>query len=192
VVSVSLLDTTTLAASGSESAHLPVLHHWVADPVDARVVADDAVIGVNQDDLKELVHSVKTNPVAVENPQAAAAASNPLLGEVAKVPGGLDPVDGTRSAGLSVDDTLVDRSLAGATADTNPVDHVALLGLVSQPAGLVGPAGLGDPGDGRSLAVFPNPDTSEEAKHIRLLLLPELFHILVGAHPAGPVPTPRC
>jgi hypothetical protein len=50
------------------------------------------------------------------------------------------------------------------------------LGL-SRPASLVRASGAGAAVDGRELAVLPNPHTLKEAKHVRLLLLPELLHV---------------
>ena len=39
--------------------------------------------------------------------------------------------------------------------DPDPVDHVSLLGLVTQPPGLVGPGRPGSPVDDRELTVLP-------------------------------------
>jgi len=50
------------------------------------------------------------------------------------------------------------------------------LGL-ARPASLVRASGAGAAVDGRELAVLPNPHTLKEAKHVRLLLLPELLHV---------------
>ena len=52
VVAVPLGDTAGLLAGRGEAAHLAVLHRGIADPVDARVLADYAVGWVNQDNLR--------------------------------------------------------------------------------------------------------------------------------------------
>lgn len=133
MVSVALGNTAALAAGGGETAELPVLHDSLTDPVDARVVADDAVRRVHEDDLEELVASVDSNPVGVEHAQVTAALAHALLSHRAERAGELDAVDGAGLAGLAVDDTLAHRPLAGSTAHAHAVDNVALLGLVSQP-----------------------------------------------------------
>ena len=56
-----------------------------------------------------------------------------------------------------------------------------LLGLVSKAAGLVGTSRTAGAVDGGQLAVLPAPHTEEEAKHIRLLLLPEFFEVFVSS-----------
>lgn len=51
-------------------------------------------------------------------------------------------------------------------------DELTLFGLVTQPAGLVGPGGSGGTVEVGQLPVLPAADTEEEAHHIRLLLPP--------------------
>lgn len=57
-----------------------------------------------------------------------------------------------------------------------------LLGLVPQPAGLVGPGGPGGAVEVGQLAVLPAADAEQEAHHVGLLLAPQLLHIPVGSH----------
>lgn len=47
-----------LSASRGETTKLTVLVDWVADPVDAGILADGGVEGVNQDDLEPLVNGI--------------------------------------------------------------------------------------------------------------------------------------
>lgn len=56
----------------------------VADPADARVLADGAVLGIDKDNLKVLVGGVLVHPVRVENPEVSAAAADTLLGSGAE------------------------------------------------------------------------------------------------------------
>ena len=133
VLAVALADTAALAASGSEATHLAVLHGGPADPVDARVVADDPVRGVHTDDLVVLVHAVVGDPVRVEHTEVAATPANTLLGDVLDVAHELRGVDHTGLAGLAVDDTLVHGPLAVTTPHAGAEDGEALLGLVSEP-----------------------------------------------------------
>ena len=55
VVTVTLSKTSALLASGGEASALAVLVHGLDDPVDAGVLADDFVLGVDEDDLEVLV-----------------------------------------------------------------------------------------------------------------------------------------
>ena len=67
---------------------------------------------------------------------------------------GLQLVD-TLVDGLTVDDTLGDGSLAATSSDSDSVDHVALLGLVSELSGLVRAAGSVDLVDHGELSILP-------------------------------------
>lgn len=152
-----VLATALLAGSGKTTA-LAVLVDRVDDPVDAGVAADGLVHRVDADDLVVLVRAVLVDPVAVEHAQVGALAADtllsggaegalvlelvhthvgrltcnrPVLAWVSKDIGGLD------SSRLTESGTLGHRPLAATTAHTDTVDNVALLGLVSQAAGLV-------------------------------------------------------
>jgi hypothetical protein len=134
VVAMTLSDTTALAARRCETTHLTVLHHRLADPVDARIGPDDTVSRVHHDHLEVLVHTINSDPIRVEHAKVAAAAAHTLLSHVREVAGALELVDGTGALGLTPDGTLVNGPLAGTTAHTHAVDYIALLGLVPEPA----------------------------------------------------------
>ena len=146
--------TSVLLASSGEATGLSVLLLVGGDPVDSGVSGDGLVVGVNKDDLEELEGSVLTNPVGVEDSEVSAASADSLLssGSVRSV--GLELVD-TLVNGLAVDDTLGDGSLAATSSDSDSVDHVALLGLVAELSGLVGPAGSVDLVNDGELSVLP-------------------------------------
>lgn len=153
-------NVTHLAAGSGEAAHLAVLHSGPADPVDARVAADNRVGRIHQDDLptrlvrklcaakiimralfarvafhlEVLVHAVRRHPVGVKDAQVAAALANTLLSNRAQVAAELKLVD-TLSLGLTIDDTLVHGPLPVAAPDTDAEDDEALLGLIPEPAG---------------------------------------------------------
>ena len=152
---MALVETTGLLASSSETTRLAVLVDCVDDPVDAWVAADGLVLWVDEDDLEVLVSAVLVDPVAVQDTQVGAAATDTLLG------GGLeralvlelvhtlvhwlacsiisvsDPA--TSSAYLhTVCGTLWHRLLPASSPHTHTVDDIALLGFVSQTASLVG------------------------------------------------------
>lgn len=65
VVTMALVETSALLASGGEAAEFTVLVYWVDDPVDAGVAADGLVLGVDEDDFKVLVGRILVDPVGV-------------------------------------------------------------------------------------------------------------------------------
>lgn len=65
----------------------------------------------------------------------------------------------------------MDGLFAVTTADTDTVDNIALLGLVSKSARLVRPRRPGSAVDHVQLAVLPAAHTEEESEDIALLLL---------------------
>merc|ERR1719282_1825715 len=170
-----------LAAGRGQAAELAVLHHGLADPIDAGVVADHLVVRVHHDHLKPLVHRVLRHPIGVQHAEAPALAANPLLRDAAEVARGLVLVDAL-VARLPVDDALRHARLAVAALDAHAVDEVALLRLVAHLARLVRagwPRAAVDRGEPPELPVA---QAGEEAEDVRLLLAPELLEVLVGAH----------
>lgn len=73
----------------------------------------------------------------------------------------------TMMDGLAVGRTLRHRSLVATAAHTNPVDDITLLGLVAQPARLVGLRGPGRSVQRRELEVLPAVDPQQEAHQVR-------------------------
>ena len=160
VVAVALVETTGLLASSSKASGLAVLVDGVDDPVNAGIDADGLVLGVDEDDLVVLVGRVLVDPVGVEDSEVSAAAANTLLSGglqgslvlelVDTLVGGLACKAKKKSASNSshivssrisgertIGGTLGSRALAATTADTDAIDNVTLLGLVSETAGLV-------------------------------------------------------
>ena len=107
------------------------------DPVDPRILADGFVLGIDADDLEVLVRAVLVDPVAVEHAQIGAATADTLLGGRAQGALVLELVH-TLVRRLAVRGAFRDRLLAASTADADTVDDIALLGLVPEPARLVG------------------------------------------------------
>lgn len=79
VVAVALVETAGLLAGGGETASLAMLVDGVDDPVDAGVLADGLVLGVDEDDFVVLVGGVLVDPVRVQDAQVGAAATDTLL-----------------------------------------------------------------------------------------------------------------
>jgi hypothetical protein len=129
----------------------------VDDPADARITADGLVLRVDEDDLEVFVGGILVDPVRVEDSQVGATAADTLFGGGAEgalvfelvhtLVGGfawLLLVSRSYSCAgsfLTIGGTLGHRLLATTTSDTDAVDDIALLGLVSQAAGLVGSGG---------------------------------------------------
>merc|ERR1719217_937825 len=162
-----LLEAAALAARRSDAAHLAVLVRRVADPVDARVVADGLVGLVDHDHLVPAVARILTAPVAVEHAEAADLAAHALLGDGAEVPGRHHLVH-ARIARLPVHDALGHHLLAAPAAHARPEDHVALLRLVPEHARLLRAARPRAAADRRHLAVLPSAETEQEPHHIGL------------------------
>ena len=79
VVKVTLAIAAVLGTGGGETTELTVLVDGVDDPVHTGVLADGLVGRVDKNDLKVLVAGVLGDPVAVENTESTALASNTLL-----------------------------------------------------------------------------------------------------------------
>ena len=131
VGAVSLLaEAAGLAAGGGEAAALAVLVDGVDDPVDAGVVADLGVAGIDEDDLVVLHGGVLVDPVGVEDAEVGVLAAGLLLGDGLEVALELEVVD-TLVLGLTPDHTTMVLTLAASSADSAANDDVTLLGLVA-------------------------------------------------------------
>ena len=167
-----LAEASVLSACRGEPTAFAVLVNGFADPVDAWVVADRIVLGIDTDDFEIFPERILVEPVRVEDTQVGGTAANPLLSEGAQVARGLDLVD-AMVLWLSVNNALsrAGPALARPSADGDAEDSVSLLGLVSEPAGLVWASGVVHAADARQLAVLPCAHSQQEAEHIALLLL---------------------
>ena len=155
VGSVSLdTETTGLASGGGDSASFAVLVGGVADPVDAGVVADGNVCGVDADDLVVLEGGILVNPVRVKHTEVHGVATGTLLSDRSQVTVELEVVD-TSVHGLSVNNSVGDRSLATTAANSDAVHAESLLGLISELVGLVGTGRARELHDLVSLTVLP-------------------------------------
>lgn len=127
------------------------------DPVDAGIAADGLVLGVDQDDFVVLVGGVLVDPVGVQDTQVGGMATDTLLSGgleralvlelVDTLVGGLACIHTISHLPISrhfqygdrtIGGTLGSRALAATTANTDTVDNVSLLGLVSETTSLVG------------------------------------------------------
>jgi hypothetical protein len=152
VVSMTLAQTTRLLASSGETPGFAMLVDGIDDPVDARITADGLMLRVNEDDFEVLVGGVLVDPVRVQNAQVGATTSNTLLSsrlERSLVLELVHTLVGRLACRKFISEYSIDLStpkfhtvcstlwywpLATSTADTNTVDNIALLGLVTQSA----------------------------------------------------------
>lgn len=169
---MSLVSKSSALSSGrSESTELSVFHDRLTDPVGSRIVSNGLVRGIDEDDFEKLVGGILVDPIGVQDAKVSTTASDSFLSDRAEISGELELVDSLR-LGLSVNDTLSDLSLSVSAADSDSVNDVSLLCLVSQTLSLVRSGGSGHARDGRELAVLPAANSEKEAHHIRLLFLP--------------------
>ena len=182
VGAVSLLaEAAGLAAGGGEAAALAVLVDGVDDPVDAGVVADLGVAGIDEDDLVVLHGGVLVDPVGVEDAEVGVLAAGLLLGDGLEVALELEVVD-TLVLGLTEDHTTVILTLASSTTNTGTDNDVSLFGLVSETVSLIGTGRTVACQNVWALTVFPSTHTEQESESIRLLVAVNLFHIFVSTH----------
>merc|ERR1712094_137923 len=86
-------EATVLPASRGDTTELTVLHHRCADPVDARIVANNFVGWIHHHDLKVLESGVLVHPVRVEHTEVATLASSALLSHTTQRAASLQVVD---------------------------------------------------------------------------------------------------
>jgi hypothetical protein len=137
VETVTLSMTTGLSTDGGKTTGLTTLVNGVGDPVDTGIATDGLVRGVDKDDLKVLVGGILVDPVRVQHTEVSALLTNTLFGGGAEGALVLELVN-TLVDGLTIGGTLGNGSLATTTTNTDTVDNVTLLGLVTQTTGLVG------------------------------------------------------
>ena len=177
-------ETTALATSGGDTAGFTVLVDGVDDPVGAGIVADGGVGRVGADDFVPGEDGISVGPVGVEDTEVAEAGTKTLFGDGLVVLVELQTGD-TGSLGLTVGDTLVGDALAATTADADAEDGEALLGLVSEHAGLIGAGGAVEADNSVRVAVLPSADALSELHNIGALLLPELIDVHKSTHDVG-------
>jgi len=169
VVSVSLSDSSRLLSSRSEASGLPALVDGVANPVDAGITADGLVCRVDENDFVVLVYTVLVDPVGVQNTKTTASPCNSLFGNAPQASLELELVY-TLVGGFTKGSTLGSLLFPSTSANSDSVDDVSLLGLVTQSASLVGSRRSGCSVDDIELTVLPASDSLEESGEITLLL----------------------
>ena len=166
---VALSKATALSASRCQPTHLSVFVDWFGDPLGVRISSDSFMEWINEDNLKKCICGIFTNPVGIQDSQSPTMAPSSLLSNRLKASGKFQLVN-----------TMVDRltplvrnwAFTTTTADTNPVNDIALLSLVPQSSSFIRPGGAGSPVQRRELAVLPAADPQKKAHPVGLLLPP--------------------
>lgn len=177
----SLAKTTSLTSSTGKSSAFTVLVNGVDDPVDSGIVTDLLMGWVNHDNLIVFHSRILVDPVGVQDTQVGISASSLLLGNILEIALELQLSD-TLVLGLTEDHTTVILSFTSSSADTSTDDDIPLLGLVTKAVGLVSTGGMVARQNVGTLTVFPSTNTTQESEGVRLLVAPDLFHILVSTH----------
>ena len=167
---VALSKATALSASRCQPTHFSVFVDWFGDPLGVRISSDSFMERINEDNLKKFICGIFTNPVGIQDSQSPTMAPSSLLSNRLKASGKFQLVN-TMVDRLAVSCTLRNWAFTTTTADTNPVNDIALLSLVPQSSSFIRP-GMGSPVQRRELAVLPAADPQKKAHHVGLLLPP--------------------
>ena len=76
---VALAQAAALSACRCQPPYFPVLVDWFGDPLGARVSSDNFMEWINEDNLKEFVRRIFTNPVGIQDPRGPTVVSSTLL-----------------------------------------------------------------------------------------------------------------
>jgi hypothetical protein len=118
-----------LSARRCQPMHLSVLVDWFGDPLGVRISSDRFMEWINEDNLKKTVCVIFTNPVGIQDSQSPTMAPSSLLSNRLKALGKFQLFNSMVDR-LAVNCTLRNRAFVTTTADTNPVNDIALLSLV--------------------------------------------------------------
>ena len=123
------------------------------------------MVGVNEDNFKELEGGILTNPVGVEDAKVGALSSNAHLSDGLV---GLFLLELTDAVvdGLTENDTLADVSLTTTTSNASSVDNVTLGSLVTETVSLVWTGRTAASVDGGELSVLPGSNSEYETEKV--------------------------
>ena len=88
----------------------------------------------------------------------------------------------TLSDGFTVSSTLWHGLFSVSSSNSDSVDQVTLLGLVSESSSLVWSGRSGSSVDDGELSVFPASNSGDELENVRLFFSVQLAEVLVGSH----------
>ena len=126
------------------SPRISVFVDWFGDPLGVRISSDSFMERINEDNLKKFICGIFTNPVGIQDSQSPTMAPSSLLSNRLKASGKFQLVN-TMVDRLAVSCTLRNWAFTTTTADTNPVNDIALLSLVPQSSSFIRPGGAGSP-----------------------------------------------
>jgi hypothetical protein len=153
----------------------------VNDPVDSGVISDGVVEWINKDNLVELEGGILSNPVGVEDSEVTDLSADSLLSDGSVVSPWLEGGN-SLALWLTVDDTLGDWLLSATSSDSDSVDDVTLLSLVTESSSLIRSGWSGASVKHWQLSQLPCPESEHELHQSALLLSPQLLNVSVGTH----------
>ena len=86
---VALPKATALAASRCQPSHLPVLVDWFGAPPGVWIPSDSLMQWINEDNLREFICGIVTNPGRIQDSQSPKVGSSSLLSNRLKASGKL-------------------------------------------------------------------------------------------------------
>ena len=116
---VALSKAMALAAHRCLLLHLPMLLDQFGDPFSVRIPSDGPMEWINEDNLKEFVRGIFTNPVRIQDSQSPTVAPSSFLGNRLKASGKLWLVN-TMMDKPAIGCTLRNRVFAATMAHMNP------------------------------------------------------------------------
>ena len=147
-------ESSVSLSNGGKTSAFSVFVFIGSNPVDSSVSSNGFVEWVNEDDFVEFVCAILTNPVRVEDSKVSASLSYSVFSDSSVGSAWLELVD-TLVNGFTVNDTLANWSLSSTSSDSDSVDDITLLSLVTELSGLVWSGGSLDLVDDGKLSVFP-------------------------------------
>ena len=160
-----------VVAQRCQPSHLPVLVYWFGDPLGVRIHSDILGEWISENNLKELIRGIFTNPVRIQDSQSLTVVPSSLLSNRLKTSGKLWLVS-TMMDRVAIGHTLKNRAFVATMAPMNLIYDITLFGFVSPPVHFIRPGGAGDPVKLRELVVLTAMHPEKEAHRIGLLLLP--------------------
>ena len=166
----------------SQSSLFSMFVDSITDPVDLGIVTNCFMERIDADHFKVFEGRILSNPIRAQNSQCFGnSLSNSSLSNCLKVSNRLELID-TLIGRLSKDCSLWNLLLSTSSPYLDSVDQVSLLGSVSKSSCLLRSCWSRSPVDGIQLTQLPASNSKQECHNFRLLLPPNLLHILVGSH----------
>jgi hypothetical protein len=158
-----------------------VLVGSIAYPVDSCVIADGWIHWVNHDDVEPLVVTVLGNPVRVQHTHGTNGLADTLFSMDAELTVILESND-TDISWLTIPDLVLALPDTTTSPDTDTIDHITLLGFVTDAMSLFWARWAFETHNGWELSEFPASDTLHVVGDFSGFLSPEFIDIFISTH----------